>query len=458
MVKRLYDAALEGDVTTFNQLLEKDSLLLDKSILNCEDKNPLHLATIMGNVDFIKAIFLHLNNDNSNDSSTRDYMCLAGDRDGRNPLHLAAIFGKLEVLQVLIRIGDQLAFQMCLACDRDGRNALHLAAMHGKLEVLQVLIDNEAVHHMRLACDRDGRNTLHFPAVRQKTDGGGTILHLCVKYNQLEALKLIIDRIKDRAFVNAKNEDGRTILHLAIYYGNKEAIMYIVKRSKIRMNIRDANRKTGLDFLLGQDNIDPKVKSSLETHGALPGTEVFFIQEWIENRRNAIMVVASLIATMAFQAGISPPGGVWQDDLVDGPNPHRAGEAVMAQTHPKYYRALIAANTIAFVSSLNTITLLIRGSSISSIYFICILASAMLVATATTTITYATSLVAVAPKDARWQLSDASLIQQIVISVWLGLMVTVVYDIIFVCVRFKMWRKYFGRRQVRRRADAEIVT
>ena len=37
--------------------------------------------------------------------------------------------------------------------------------------------------------------------------------------------------------------------------------------------------------------------------------------DWLGRKRSALMVVASLLATVAFQAGISPPGGVWQDDL-----------------------------------------------------------------------------------------------------------------------------------------------
>jgi hypothetical protein len=32
-------------------------------------------------------------------------------------------------------------------------------------------------------------------------------------------------------------------------------------------------------------------------------------------KRNALMIGASLITTMGLQAGINPPGGVWQDDL-----------------------------------------------------------------------------------------------------------------------------------------------
>ena len=36
--------------------------------------------------------------------------------------------------------------------------------------------------------------------------------------------------------------------------------------------------------------------------------------DWLDKQQSALMVVASLIATMAFQAGVSPPGDVWGDN------------------------------------------------------------------------------------------------------------------------------------------------
>ena len=163
MDRRLYDAAVEGDVTALCQLLQADPLALAKAALNCEDKNPLHIAAILGHVDFVKAIL---------QVDLASIMCLARDRDGRNPLHLAAMYGRVAVLQVLIRAG--------------------------------------------------------FQAALEKTDGGGTILHLCVKHNQLEALKTLVGILKHPEFVNAKNEDGMTILHLAIYYEQHEVNFFFL--------------------------------------------------------------------------------------------------------------------------------------------------------------------------------------------------------------------------------------
>ncbi|KAJ0724560.1 putative PGG domain-containing protein [Helianthus annuus] len=82
--------------------------------------------------------------------------------------------------------------------------------------------------------------------------------------------------------------------------------------------------------------------------------------DWLNNKRNTLMVVTSLLATMAFQAGTNPPSGVWQDDSTAYP-PHKAGYAVMVRNHPNLYHIFLVSNTVGFVSTLSIILLLISG-------------------------------------------------------------------------------------------------
>ncbi|KAE8038549.1 hypothetical protein FH972_011048 [Carpinus fangiana] len=63
--------------------------------------------------------------------------------------------------------------------------------------------------------------------------------------------------------------------------------------------------------------------------------------------RNVLLVLATLIATVTFQAGVNPPGGIWQDER-DG---HIAGRAIYASNKEAYYVFLIS-NTLAFSTSI----------------------------------------------------------------------------------------------------------
>ncbi|MBA0731709.1 hypothetical protein Golax_022617 [Gossypium laxum] len=63
--------------------------------------------------------------------------------------------------------------------------------------------------------------------------------------------------------------------------------------------------------------------------------------------RNVMLVVASLIASVTFQAGVNPPGGVWQDNS----SGHVAGRAIYAYQSEVYYVFLIA-NTLALSASI----------------------------------------------------------------------------------------------------------
>ncbi|XP_027096761.1 uncharacterized protein [Coffea arabica] len=385
MEKTLYDAATQGDVHKLSELLENDPLILDRAILNSPHKTPLHAAAFLGHVEFVK-----------------------------------------EVMKV--------NSYMCLLRDKAGRNSLHLAAMSGKLEVLKAIIDSTP------------------QAVREKTDDGGTILHLCAKYGRLEALKMVVNAIDDPDplnaidhpdLLNAKNDDGMTILHMAIVYRQTETIKYLLDEARVGVNIKNANGKTALDLLSAQGKIRSEIRSSLQKSEALRGKDVLngdqTFRVLMAKNRKTIMVVASLIATMAFQVVVNPPGGVWQDDLSEGPNPHKIGEAVMAKTHPALCRRLIRAASTAFVSSLTTVVLLMDETRFtrSSMVSLVVLLRIMSVAIMSLLLTYAISLVAVVPKDIRGKLSETGVIVLIVVMAW---STTISYDSYYIWHLIKNWR------------------
>lgn len=98
--------------------------------------------------------------------------------------------------------------------------------------------------------------------------------------------------------------------------------------------------------------------------------------DWLERKRNALMVVASLLATMAFQAGVNPPGGIWQDDFKGdstSSKPHKAGSSIMADTAPVQYKYFLIYNTSGFTASISIILLLMSGLPLKRRFFIWIL-------------------------------------------------------------------------------------
>ncbi|KAI8570473.1 hypothetical protein RHMOL_Rhmol01G0036600 [Rhododendron molle] len=95
----------------------------------------------------------------------------------------------------------------------------------------------------------------------------------------------------------------------------------------------------------------------LHESGVKRSDELFFPFDpsWQKKKKDTLMIVSSLMATMSFQVGINPPGGVWQDTSAG----HEAGKAVIAYTNPKAYPYLMCFNTVGFLLSLTTILELI---------------------------------------------------------------------------------------------------
>ncbi|XP_052211294.1 ankyrin repeat-containing protein BDA1-like [Diospyros lotus] len=394
MEQMLCEAAITGNVNSLLGILQQDALILHRVSANCLNSSPLHLAASRGNAEFVRLLL-----------QTNSELAGALDSRQRSPLHLAAANGFLDTVRELVNVSPE----MCRSRDRDGANPLHLAAMKGKVEVLDELVWK--CPHAALA----------------RLDGGATVLHLCVMHDQLNALALLLHRITCLQLVNAKDDNGNTILHLAVMYKRFEIVRHMVKESKIDVNATNSSGHTAMDILSlakssdrGPDKLILDMEEFLTESKAKKGKSLAQ-EDWVTKKRDALMVVASLIATMAFQAGVNPPGAVWQEDN----DKHRAGEAVMAYNYPDSYHYFLRSNTIGFVASLSTILLLISGFPFRRRAFMWILVVIMWLAISATAFSYAFANVVITPKKDRGSLSDTILVAVIVWCSVMGLLLLV---------------------------------
>ncbi|EAY79917.1 hypothetical protein OsI_35083 [Oryza sativa Indica Group] len=96
--------------------------------------------------------------------------------------------------------------------------------------------------------------------------------------------------------------------------------------------------------------------------------------ERVERARKYLLIFATLAATVAYQAGLSTPGGFWLGSL---DNQHLAGDPMLRGNHPYRFMVFFYFNTTAFVASLVTIMLLMsrtvsRHGFRSSALWVCV--------------------------------------------------------------------------------------
>ncbi|KAM0903037.1 hypothetical protein ACQ4PT_018853 [Festuca glaucescens] len=80
----------------------------------------------------------------------------------------------------------------------------------------------------------------------------------------------------------------------------------------------------------------------------------------LERRRSLLFILAILAATVTYQAGMNPPGGIWPDENSKGGQP---GNPALQDSHPKRYDVFYYSNSVSFVSSVAVIILLVNRES-----------------------------------------------------------------------------------------------
>ncbi|KAG1353968.1 Ankyrin repeat [Cocos nucifera] len=185
MEARLEEAFLDGDLGALLQLLQEDSLLLDRlSATPHTSNNILHTPALLGHTDFASEILRR-----------RPKLAQDLNEQGFSPLHLASANDHLLVVKELLKVGSDL----CLIRDKDGFMPIHTAVIKGKICIVKELID---------ACPE---------TAKAKTCQGETIAHLAVRSNHFKMVEFLVDKLgSNEELLNSKDEKGNTILHLAV--------------------------------------------------------------------------------------------------------------------------------------------------------------------------------------------------------------------------------------------------
>ncbi|XP_031261804.1 ankyrin repeat-containing protein BDA1-like [Pistacia vera] len=351
----LYEASMRGSVATLNTLIQKDPFILHKISLSAFTETPLHISALLGHVEFTKAIV-----------SQKPQLVTELDSFKRSPLHLAAAEGHREIVKELLLANKEVG----LVADQEGRIPLHLAAMRGRVEVIQELISAK-------------------PESILVQIHGETVLHLCVRYNHLGALKVLVASVEDEEFLNSQNLEGNTILQVSSILEQYETTRYLLSLPKIRVDANslikngfaafDGSCRNGTtESNLQKNPITETITKAQTTQSPPKPKPITSFLKWRkfmkyksdhhETTRGNLMVVATLIATISFQIATNPPGGYWQADTTNQKDQTcpkgvicRAGTSIHAYTHETDYDGLIISSTFSFSVSLSIILWLISG-------------------------------------------------------------------------------------------------
>ncbi|CAA2983204.1 ankyrin repeat-containing BDA1-like isoform X1 [Olea europaea subsp. europaea] len=316
--KNMLDAARTGNLEVLKFFLEENPSILADLRLISPTESLLHVATKAGQLNFVHEL-MELDPEIAEELN----------KDGFRPLDIAVIMGNLSIVKELVKANSKL----CRLKGKDQRTALHYAAIKGRIDIIDALLST---------CP---------DSIQDITGHGETSLHLSVENYQFDAFSMLIkwlERLGMESVVNWEDCDGNIVMHIAVLTKQHAVIELLLNRNSIRetINVNSTNAKglTVLDILdiVIENSYDVRIREILQAAGAVRAQDGFTIRtenspktkpikqledplpstDWFKyfkfqkqrdspsDTRNALLVVAALIATVSFQAGVTPPEGI----------------------------------------------------------------------------------------------------------------------------------------------------
>ncbi|KAM3268284.1 ankyrin repeat-containing protein ITN1-like [Capsicum chacoense] len=307
------------------------------------NRTPLHAAVIQEHKDCIRSLW-----------RWNKPLCDEPDLWGWNSLHYAVKLGLIDVVSYMLGWKKSLVY-LPAGSENDWTTAIHIAASEGDVNMIKKLLN-------------------HCPDCRDLLNSNSqNALHVAVLNNQDEVVRSLLDSDKCDSLVDEPDSDGNTPLHLLAASGNHVRELINHPRAK-KMSFNKQNQ-TPLDIALlcaattkkitlaDLENVTFEVKRKYEympnpndetgTGGKMQQREEDhdnankaeqIVVESIMKSAQMHIVVAILIMTITFAAGITLPGGFESDP--DSPN---KGMAILIRKIS--FRAFVVSDAIAFTCS-----------------------------------------------------------------------------------------------------------
>ncbi|RWR97990.1 serine/threonine-protein phosphatase 6 regulatory ankyrin repeat subunit B [Cinnamomum micranthum f. kanehirae] len=333
----LHDACRVGDLEIVNRLLDAHPCVA--YMLNTAKESAFFIACSCGHKEVASAL-----------CNRMDFR--AWDEIGASCLRIAASKGFTEIVEKILKDNPSSASRK----DDDGFSALHFASREGKDEVIKTLIDKDS--KLSFLKDNEERTPLHWAVIKNQR----SVLEAFLSPSSLNSVQVA-------DLINRADKDGNTVLHLAAINDNLEVIELLLTKRPIKVN--DANNEglTALDILekdqpseAGEDassgqraRIINQLKAGKRPD---PISQTTMQETSLNNMRQALIVVAGLIVTLTFQAGLNPPGGLWQDSKQGNETNHKPGKAIQSETNLWLFSVFLASNALGFILSLALIPLI----------------------------------------------------------------------------------------------------
>ncbi|KAJ9173316.1 hypothetical protein P3X46_016467 [Hevea brasiliensis] len=361
--QRLNMAAEQGDIIALYSIIREDPYLLERIENASFIDTPLHISASKGHTQFALEIMW-----------LKPSLAKKPNQDGFSPLHLALQNEQFQTVRGLLDADRNLLSVK----GRAGQTPLHYVAERGNLDLLTEFL------------------RAYPKSIQDLTIYKETALHVAAKKDMWEAFGVLCGWLQltgQNAILNCTDDEGNSVLHIATSKNQIEAVKLLIG-GKVDLNIKNMNGNTALDVLYESQTqmmIRSKIRKILCRAGALrsssiphtttvadnlskkrTGLEIWALSRYREKlimsdqNRNAILVVAVLIATATYQAVLSPPGGVWQGDpTLLFPNTDSqsryinagafVGRPVMFDLLPLVWYLFSVLNTAAFILSIGII-------------------------------------------------------------------------------------------------------